>query len=150
MTDTIYRKATPEDLPRIVELLGEAHLPAAFLGEQLHGFMVAESDGLVFGCGGMETYGDAAMLRSFAVTEQARGRGTATRLAELLMAEAKSEGLRDVYLFTMDAAEFWLHRGFVEVSIEDWREPARLGWQYAYVSTHLDEFPGLHSMWRQP
>jgi amino-acid N-acetyltransferase len=69
----------------MTELISAANLPAIFIEEFLDGFVAAEREGELVGCGGVETYGDCAVIRSVAVDGAARGLGIGRRIAEMLM-----------------------------------------------------------------
>lgn len=144
-----FRAAHPRDLPRIAELIAAAHLPPLFIEEHLDGFIAAQRDDDLIGCGGVEIYGDCAVIRSVVVDESGRGLGLGGRLAELLMQKGRDAGASDLYLFTADALPFWQHYGFIEVSCSDWKDAARANWQYQFISQNLDLIPDLHTMWRK-
>jgi N-acetylglutamate synthase-like GNAT family acetyltransferase len=133
----------------MVELIAGANLPPFFVDEYLDGFVAAERAGTVVGCGGIEMYGDCAVVRSVVVAESERGTGLGRRLAEALMADASKAGAVDLYLFTADALPFWAHLGFEEVGFDAWREPARACWQYQFLSQNHDLDFEVHTMWRK-
>ena len=144
-----YRNATLDDRAAITALLEAAHLPSREVEPFIRGFVVAEQDGMVVACGGIEVHADTAVLRSVAVDESVQGSGIGRRLAFKLIAEAIGRGALDIYLFTADAWQFWQKVGFVEITLDDWRQPARRSWQYAYVSAN-QEFVrsfNLRTMW---
>ncbi|MFW5920534.1 MAG: GNAT family N-acetyltransferase [Polyangiales bacterium] len=72
----------------------------------------ARRQGEVVGCVGCERHGDDALLRSLAVSETARSLGAGTALVRSLLAALDAEGVRDVYLLTLDAARFFERFGF--------------------------------------
>lgn len=144
-----FRAAGATDVPRMVELIAGAHLPPLFVEEFLEGFIAAERGGEIVACGGVEMYGDCAVIRSVVVDEAGRGLGLGGRLAEMLMAHARDAGATDLYLFTADALPFWQHYGFVEVALEDWRDAPRACWQYQFISQNRNLMPDVHTMWRK-
>ena len=144
-----FRPARAEDVPHMVALISGANLPPLFIEEYLDGFIAAECDGRMIACGGVEMYEDCAVIRSVVVDEAERGLGLGGRLAEMLMAHACDAGATDLYLFTADALPFWQHYGFAEVTLDDWREPARACWQYQFISQYHDQMPDVHTMWRK-
>lgn len=144
-----FRRATANDVPRFVELIAAANLPPLFIAEYLDGFIAAEADGGVIACGGLEMYGQFAVIRSVVIDEQARGLGLGARMAAMLEDDARAAGATDIYLFTGDALEFWRHRGFVEVTFDQWARPPRLSWQYQFCSQNLDLIGEIHPMWRK-
>lgn len=147
--EVTYRAATLDDIPAMTAVLEAAHLPARLLEPFIETFLVAESAGAVVACGGIEVHGDTAVLRSVAVDEALRGAGVGRVLSEHLVELASACRASDIYLFTADAWPFWQKRGFTEITLDDWREPARASWQYVYVSAERQwaESIGLRTMW---
>ncbi len=147
---TPLRAATPDDIPGMAALIASAGLPPLFIEEYVDGFLVAERDGGLLACGGGEVYGDCAVLRSIVVADAARGLGLGRQLAEGLIERVRAAGATELYLFTQDAHAFWQHLGFVDVALDDWAQPPRASWQYQFISINrnMDEFAGIHSMWR--
>jgi len=86
--------AQPGDLAAIGSLLVDANLPTTDLGRTGQLFVVARSAGTVIGCVGLETYGEAGLLRSLAVTPGHRGEGLTRALYDRLAAGARSLGVR--------------------------------------------------------
>ena len=72
----------------------------------------------LIGFGGLEFYSSYALLRSVAVNEAQRGKAIGTRIVNDLLDRAKSNSVKEVYLLTETAYDFFLKRGFVEI----WRE----------------------------
>lgn len=146
---TTFRNATLDDVAAITALLEAAHLPAREIEPFIGGFIVAEHEGAVVACGGIEVHGDTAVLRSVAVDESMRRSGVGRELCTRLVAAAIGHGSTDLYLFTVDAWPFWQKLGFREIDLEDWRQPARRSWQWRYVRAN-PEFArsiNLHTMW---
>ena len=149
-TRIAMRRAREDDVPRIVELIASAHLPPLFVPEYLSGFVVAEQDGEVVACGGLEMFGACGVIRSVVVDERLRGSGLGKRLWQLLEADARKARATDLYLFTGDAHDFWLRLGFADKALDEWKPEVRINWQYQFVSQNSDLFgddPPL-SMWR--
>jgi amino-acid N-acetyltransferase len=147
--DVRYRVANSGDVAGIVALVEAAGLPAREIEAFIDTFVVAERHGRLIGCGGLEVHDDTAVVRSVAVAAEARGLGVGRRLFLRLSALARAFWVADLYLFTGDAAPFWQKLGFRDVRLDEWREPARLCWQYGYVSEHREwaERAGLRTMW---
>jgi len=144
------RRARPDDVPTLAAMIERANLPAVFIEEFIDGFVVAERGGRVLGCGGVELYGESAFIRSVVVEPEAQGLGLGRRIAEALEADARAAGATELYLFTMDAHEFWRHLGYEDLALSDWREEARECWQYVFISQNRDmePFSRVHSMRR--
>lgn len=115
--DVTIRSARADDLAAVRALLRAAHLPLDGLDEQFgDGYAVAESAGTVIGAEGIETYDDAGLLRSAVVADAWRGRGIGDALTRDRLEWARSRGLREIYLLTTTAADYFPRHGFSRVS----------------------------------
>src|SRR3990172_7612428 len=95
------RPATEADVPAIVALLEAVHLPTVELEQHLENFVVAEAEGEIVGCGGLEAYPNASagLVRSMAVEERLRGTRLGARILEWVSARATSRGITQLFLF---------------------------------------------------
>ncbi len=110
------RGARSDDLAAVRTLLAAAHLPLDGLEEQFGAaYAVAECAGAVVGAEGIETYGDAGLLRSAVVNDRWRGKGVGDALTRDRLAWARARGLREVYLLTTTAANYFPRHGFIRV-----------------------------------
>lgn len=113
------RPATPSDFPAVATLLHAASLPSSDIAPSLDGFFVATRDAAVVGVIGVERYGEAALVRSVAVSPPLRGSGLGAALVERAIDEARTMGIRDLYLLT-NTAEAWAPRfGFSHIGREE-------------------------------
>lgn len=110
---------TRRELPKILELLDEADLPAAGVEEHLDSFIVARDEGALVGCVGMEVYGDVGLLRSLVVRPSTRGSGVGRLLVEALFERAREKGLDSLYLLTTTADDYFSRFGFEAIARED-------------------------------
>lgn len=124
MSSPTIRQATAADLPPVLALLTEAELIISGVAEHIDGFLVAEDAGRIVGSAGLELYGEAALLRSVAVTSSRRGQGLGVRLVSEALAAARGNGARAVALLTEHAGPFFRRLGFTESARE--RLDARL------------------------
>ena len=126
MSTTHIRPATPDDFGAILAMLEEASLPTQDLGNArpVH-FWVAELDGRIAGAGGLEQYGDAALLRSLVVTHAARSTGLGIALVETLEDAAVAMGISRLVLLTRTARSFFEHRGYSVIPRESAPEAVR-------------------------
>lgn len=108
----IIRDATAADWPAVEALLTASALPLDGARAHFADFLVCD-DGGVIGCAGAELAGDAALLRSVAVSERARGRGIGDRLTQMMLARLKARGVATVGLLTTTAEAYFAARGFV-------------------------------------
>jgi amino-acid N-acetyltransferase len=115
-------------------LLAAADLPASDLTDSLlqdffYAGPAAEPTGLV----GLELQGEVALLRSLVVAPALRSRGAGTSLVEYAERYARLRGVRDLYLLTTTAEEFFARRGYTRVAREDAPESIRSTREFAGI-----------------
>lgn len=110
------RVATPADYAAVCELLRSAALPVDGLSATLENFLVAQDGARLVAVAGLEVYDDAGLLRSVVVAPPHRGSGLGGRLTDRAIAMARELGVRQVYLLTDTAEEFFRRRGFAVVT----------------------------------
>jgi len=106
------RQARPGDLPALRELLSLCSLPFDGVPDHLDAFLVALDQGRLTGSVGVERHGPDGLLRSLAVHPDYRGSGLGTRLTRLALRETRRLGLRQVFLLTETASEYFLRFQF--------------------------------------
>jgi amino-acid N-acetyltransferase len=109
------RNADAGDAGEVVTLLRACKLPMDGVPDDLTLLLVAEQDGRVVGCAGLERYGADGLLRSVAVSPECRGCGLAGSLCDEVEARAASLGMRRLYLLTETAEAFFRGRGYEAV-----------------------------------
>jgi amino-acid N-acetyltransferase len=120
MTDDIRITAAGEtDVPFIKALLRGADLPVEGVDDHWKTFVVAKDGGRVVACGGSEAYQFAALIRSIAVDPEYRGKGLGRRVVRQLLDRLASRGLREFYLLTTTAEEYFKKRGFKTVDRDE-------------------------------
>jgi len=113
MQSSEIRPASSNDLPDILALLRDCQLLESGVAEALGDFLLTRQAGKLLGCAGLEVYGERGLLRSVAVTQEARQLGLGRRLVEGVIAVAKVRGLRELFLLTTTAPTFFARLGFV-------------------------------------
>ncbi|NTU45468.1 MAG: GNAT family N-acetyltransferase [Chlorobiaceae bacterium] len=108
----IYSPATPDDLPMVQALLKENSLPFEDVGEHMDHFILAKENGLLIASAGVELLGTDGLLRSVCVSRKCRNRGIAGELCRRMEATAYSAGVKQLYLLTTTAEEYFKHRGY--------------------------------------
>ncbi len=99
------------------QLLEAVELPTEDLtGELLEGFLVARAGHDVVGAAGIEHFDDVALLRSVVVREDMRGTGLGKRLVAAMEEGARQAGVRELYLLTTTAADFFAALGYQPVA----------------------------------
>ena len=83
--------------------------------EKLQTFIVAELDGKVAGCCAMEIiWSDLAEIKSLAVREDLRGKGTGRKIVEAAIKKASDLGVLRVFALTLEP-DFFVKLGFERV-----------------------------------
>ncbi len=103
------------DLSNILELLTRSMLPVDGLADHLATTLVARAHGRIVGCAAVEIYGTAGLLRSVAVDPARRGEGLGHRLTEAALELARARGVRNLYLLTTTAGDFFPRFGFQRI-----------------------------------
>jgi len=109
---TTFRSAEPDDWPAVEALLTRAELPLAGAREHITGFLLAWEADTLAGCAALEPHGEAALLRSVAVTPERRGTGLGRELVARAIEAARREGVGSLVLLTTTAAGFFPRFGF--------------------------------------
>ncbi|MGH9355078.1 MAG: N-acetyltransferase [Terriglobia bacterium] len=120
------RKAELRDIPAIFEMINHYAAervmlprPLTDLYECVREFWIAGSEsGEVTGCGALKFYNaDLAEIRSLCVAQAGQSHGAGRALADRLLTEAESFGLKTVFALTL-VPEFFFKCGFREVARE--------------------------------
>jgi amino-acid N-acetyltransferase len=112
MSEITFRPAAESDLEAIKSLLAETDLPVAGVDDHWKTFLVALDGDALVACGGAEAYQFAALIRSVAVKPDYRSHGLGRRIVRQLLDRLASRGLREFYLLTTTAEEYFKKRGF--------------------------------------
>ena len=118
-TTTSVGPASGGDLDAIRRLLVAALLPSGDLGAPNQRFIVARQGGRVVGCAGLETFGEDGQLRSMAVHWTSRNSGLGSSLHARLLFEALQAGVRNLYVVTTTAEDFFTRQGYRKVRATD-------------------------------
>ncbi len=111
----VFRRAVPNDWEFVKGLLESCSLPIDGAQQHLGDFLLAFEGDALSACGGLECYGDVALLRSVAVVPSHRGRGLGRELCDRLLANARQHGIRTLVLLTESAQPFFVKMGFAVV-----------------------------------
>lgn len=112
----LIRRAEQRDLTGIEKLLTESKLPTAGVAESLEHFIVATDNDALLGAIGLEVFGDTALLRSAVVDRGVRSTGLGSRLVLRILALASEVSVRDLYLLTTTAENYFPRFGFVRTT----------------------------------
>ncbi len=104
-----------DDLLEVEHLLQAAGLTRDGLDACARGGMLLVAradDDCLMGCVALETFEDAALLRSLAVTAGARGHGLGSALVARALDQARAAGAHEAWLLTETAGPFFAARGW--------------------------------------
>jgi len=107
----MIRPAVAADLRRAIELLEAAKLPVADLSAEILA-LVAENNEIIQGVIGLESFGEVAFLRSLVVSVDARGTGIGPALVTALEVLCTADGVRELWLLTIDSDAFFAQLGY--------------------------------------
>jgi amino-acid N-acetyltransferase len=112
-----YRSARGEDRFSVDTILKNSKLASLDESSQFgdHYVVACDENGELLGVAGVEQYGDVGLLRSVAVVEEHRSQGIGKELASNRIEWASRAGVREVYLLTNDAADYWQSHGFQRI-----------------------------------
>ncbi len=111
--------ATERDVAPIKVLLVANGLPTAGVDDHWRTFVVARDGNRMVGCGGSEAFSVAALLRSIVVLPDCRGTGLGRRIVRQLIDRLSSRGIREFYLLTTTAEEYFKKRGFKAIDRDE-------------------------------
>ena len=107
------------------------HTPVDGLAGGLADYVVCKRAGAVVGLAGLERHGDAGLLRSVAVSNDARRGGLGAALVADRLECARDRRLGTVHLLTRDAAGFFARFGFVAAPRDEAPEAVRRSSQFS-------------------
>jgi len=109
--------ATGDLKKTVVALLEENDLPVSDLDFGKHLFALLHKDSAV-GTGGLEFFGNCALLRSVSVKKDLHGQGLGKLITKELEEICKKEGINCLYLLTTTARDFFIKAGYEEIDRE--------------------------------
>jgi amino-acid N-acetyltransferase len=119
MSEITITPASAADVEAIKSLLIANDLPTDGVDDHWKTFLIARDGGAVVGVGGAEAYQFAALIRSVAVDSAYRSKGIGRKLVRQLLDRLASRGLREFYLLTTTAEEYFKKRGFKTIDRDE-------------------------------
>ena len=105
------RKSESADFAPVKAMLEDAGLPTEdFIPEHLA--FVAEDNGRIVAAIGFQDFGHAGLLRSLVVEDGTRFKGLGRQLVAALEAHAEEQGVREIWLLTLDVDQYFLALGY--------------------------------------
>lgn len=123
------------DLDSLRDFLRVNQLPAddLKLSDSLYLSYTADSHEELVGSGGLEFYGNKALLRSLAVSQAMRSQSLGKQIVENLMQLVKEKDIKEIYLLTLTAYYFFLKLGFTEINRNDVPEEIKSSTEFSQV-----------------
>jgi amino-acid N-acetyltransferase len=110
---------TPSQLNLLQQFLQRHDLPDTDLtAAQMPDFLLAWDGPYLAAAGGLEIYGETALLRSLVVDEDYRGRGLGAHMVHRLEEHAGLRRVRTIYLLTTTAERFFTSLGYARTPRE--------------------------------
>jgi N-acetylglutamate synthase-like GNAT family acetyltransferase len=107
------RDGTEADVPSICALLKAEDLPTSDLSISAPQFLVAcDASERIVAVGGLQWFGNTALLRSVVVAPSARGAGLGQRVVTALESAAREGRARELVLLTLTAKTFFEQQGY--------------------------------------
>ena len=128
----VIRRAHPDDLHPIRNLLSQNKLPDIELEEHIDTFLMLERNGRIIACAGLEVYGAYGLVRSVAVHPDYHSQGIGASLYGAIELDARMFFLSSLYLFTNEAERFFTRHGYGRISREDIPLPVHESGEYKY------------------
>lgn len=114
LNNILIRRAEASDISEIKEILTRSNLPTVGVEKAVEHFLIAES-GQVIGVIGVLLEEPKSLLRSFAVSPLHRSKGVGGLLVTEMLKELKKQEIKEVYLLTETAADYFTRIGFSEI-----------------------------------
>jgi amino-acid N-acetyltransferase len=134
-----FRPLKERDIPEVLRLMRPL-VDEGILKErseediraQLADYVVCDSDGMIQACGALHVYRDEGMaeIAAIAVNPTFSQIGLGKRLIAYLTAQARTEGLRRVFVLTTQSQDWFESLGFAEGKVADLPAKKREGYDY--------------------
>jgi amino-acid N-acetyltransferase len=108
-------RATEADVSAIEALLTDSDLPLDGAAAAFATGVVARDEDRIVGAAALEPYGEAGLLRSVVVAAEQRGSGVGREVVVAAEALARDLGMRELYLLTETAVEWFPRLGYAPV-----------------------------------
>lgn len=128
------RRAHATDLSAIRKLLEESGLPTDDLNTlDLSLFVAANRESRVDAVGGIEQFGQIALIRSIATSMHLRGQGIGKQIVRALESLAASQDIETLYLLTESAEAYFETLGYTKLQRSNVPQAIRESRQYSSI-----------------
>ncbi len=104
--ETFFTEVIEKQREEAISLLKEAKLPTNDIDENVKLF-VLKNEQEIIGTGGLEQMDEYGLLRSVSVKESEKGKGLGQKITQSIENYAKSVGIKELYLLTNTAKDFF-------------------------------------------
>lgn len=115
----VLQRAEKFYIPTIEKILQKEKLPYQDVNAENIEFYMAFSDADFVGIVGLEKFSDVALLRSMVVFDKFRNKGYGSKIVNQILEEATAKGIRETFILTTTAKDFFQHLGFEIIERED-------------------------------
>lgn len=131
---TQQRVKSDRELDSLRDFLRANQLPADDL-KRIDSIYVTyyDSNDQMVGSGGLEYYGDKALLRSLAVSQAMRSQSLGKQIVADLVQLVKEKDIKEIYLLTLTAYYFFLKLGFTEINRDEVPQEIKSSTEFSHV-----------------
>jgi amino-acid N-acetyltransferase len=112
------QKSNLREMQVIQSLLEANNLPVSDLNDDIT-FFVEKANDSIIATGGIESAGNDAIIRSIAVDDAYKGKGFGSKITRQLLNYAKETGMKDIYLLTTTAENYFPRYGFKKIDRQE-------------------------------
>jgi arsenate reductase (thioredoxin) len=127
------REAMTSDYNAVSQLLLSNKLPVQDIDKALPNFFVAVFNNELAGVIGLEKYDQYGLLRSMATDFSHRNQGIASKLIDALFQYASTIGLKEIYLLTETAKEFFVKKEFIHIQREEAPDAVKKSAEFSHL-----------------
>ena len=133
MKTITYSFATDKDIQAIKTLLQESHLPYKDIDGHIDNFIVAKEQGALIASIGLEVLQPYSLLRSLTVSENYRNKGIANELLKKISEYALSIHIKDLFLLTTTAEDYFMKNKFIVLERNDLPDPLKKTQEFIFL-----------------
>ena len=109
----------------VFSLLQESDLQYSDLNKPGIRLFRFEENNQFVGLGGLEIFGNLALLRSVAVRKDLQNNGLGTQIVGYIENVAKESGISTLFLLTTTSSDFFKTKGYQSINRDDFAEPLK-------------------------
>jgi len=126
-----FKELSLEEFDSVTGLLQEANLQYSDLKQPHVRLFRFDENGKTIGVGGLEIFGNLALLRSVAVSQELQGTGLGSEVVSQIEHISKVSGISSLYLLTTTASRFFKSRGYQLIHRDEFPEELKQTAQFS-------------------